>query len=98
MILPQERLLPQDPAYPRGHAKLRAIRRLAEATHDLARRAAAGRVLYFQGYTPQYLSRSIEAVAWHRESGACPGYRNRSFRRYEKGLTKTISAPTMGAQ
>ena len=46
-----------------------------------ATRAALGRLRYHRGDVPQRGDSSIEAVAWHRESGAIPGYWNRRERR-----------------
>lgn len=50
------------------------------ADHPAAR-AALGRLNYYRGMTPQKSAVSPEAVAWHRESAAQPGYWNRAARR-----------------
>jgi hypothetical protein len=46
-----------------------------------ATRAALGRLNYYRGMTPQKRAVEPEAIAWYRESGAQPGYWNRSRRR-----------------
>lgn len=74
-----------------------AVRRLfAQAAHALAVatwsrtdedhpaiRAAAGRVLAYEA-VPQRGSTTPEAVAWHRETGADPGYMNRTARKKQQ--------------
>lgn len=69
----------------RGIAAYRYHRLCAElgADHPAAR-GALGRLLYHQGGVPQRGSTTPEAVAWHRESGAAPGYYNRGERRAER--------------
>ena len=69
--------------------------RLATAARELgpdhpATRAALGRLLFHQGAVPQYGSRTIESIAWHRESGACPGWLNRRERAHE--AARAVSA------
>jgi hypothetical protein len=46
-----------------------------------ATRAALGRLNYYLKMVPQQDSVTPEAIAWRRESGAAPGYRNRTHRR-----------------
>jgi hypothetical protein len=80
------KLTPNDAAYPRGAKRMLAIRRyhvLRESRGDAhpATRAAYGRLLFHLGHVPQRGSRSIEAVAWLRESGAMLGVLNRRERR-----------------
>lgn len=87
MTLPQHRHLPGDPSYARGAARMRAVQRMKhfEGKHAEAERASVGRVLYFQGAVPQRDASAVEAVAWYRESGCIPGYRNRHWRRHFPG-------------
>lgn len=87
MYLPHHRHVPGDLNYARGAAKSRATRRMdaLRGGHELAERAAIGRVLYFQGAVPQRDANAVEAVAWYRESGCIPGYRNRHWRRHFPG-------------
>ena len=52
----------------------------------LPTRAALGRMLFHggDGYekaVPARQSTTIESIAWHRESGAQPGFMNRTYRR-----------------
>ena len=49
--------------------------------------AALGRLRYHRGDAPQHGSASVEAVAWYREAGTIPGYRNRRARRASDGET-----------
>jgi hypothetical protein len=46
-----------------------------------ATRAALGRLLFYQQSIPQLDSVTPEAIAWRRESGAAPGFCNRSHGR-----------------
>lgn len=65
-----------------GIAAYRYRRLAAQLGEDHpATRAARGRLLYYQGAVPQIGLRSVEAVAWLRESGAIRGCWNRSERR-----------------
>jgi hypothetical protein len=45
-----------------------------------ATRAAYGRFLFYLRHVPQVDSVTPEAIAWRRESGAAPGYLNRTHR------------------
>jgi len=43
--------------------------------------AALGRLRVYRGDVPQRDSRTVQAIAWERESGRRPGYQNRGARR-----------------
>jgi hypothetical protein len=47
-----------------------------------ATKAALGRLRARKNVVPQKGLLSIEAIAWHRESGANPGFRNRTARKH----------------
>lgn len=74
------------PGYKRARARLRYAQLVKTLGREhAATRAAFGRMLVYggDGYpasVPQRNSASIEAIAWHRESGAQPGYLNRTQR------------------
>jgi hypothetical protein len=74
------------PGWKRARARLRYAKLKKELGPDHpATRAAFGRMLVHGGdghpaSVPQKRSTSIEAIAWHRESGAQPGYWNRTAR------------------
>lgn len=66
----------------RGIASYRyhVLARELGAEHPAAR-AALGRLWFYNGRVPQSHLVTIEAIAWHRESGTIAGYRNRAERR-----------------
>lgn len=78
---------PAFPTFQRANLRgyWRANRLAAEAAlgadHPAAR-AALGRELEAVGAVPQRGSITPEAIAWHRQSGAQMGLRNRRWRRY----------------
>lgn len=74
--------IPRSTYGSRGLANMRhmMLRRDLGDEHP-AVRAALGRLLALSGMVPQRDSVTPEAVAWHRESGAIPGWRNRAARR-----------------
>lgn len=47
-----------------------------------AARAAYGRMLAHFNWAPQRGLNTPEAISWHRETGADPGYMNRTHRRH----------------
>ncbi len=59
--------------------RYRTAERELGADHP-ATRAALGRLNFYRGMVPQRGSTSIESIAWHRESGAAPGWLNRRER------------------
>lgn len=44
-------------------------------------RSMLGRLMYFFKMVPQKHSTTLESIAWHRASGAQPGYWNRTQRK-----------------
>jgi hypothetical protein len=74
------------PGYKRARARLHYAKLKKSLGEDHpATRAAFGRMLVYggdghQASVPQQASHTIEATAWHRESGAQPGYWNRTQR------------------
>lgn len=65
-----------------GVARYRVVTaELALGADHPATRAATGRWLARRGNVTQLGATTIEAVAWHRESGADPGYMNRTARK-----------------
>jgi len=80
---------PSDPGYSALARRVRAERAYASAVSTWSQtdeehpaiRAAIGRVLFHQRAVPQLDARTPEAIAWMRESGARPGYLNRTERR-----------------
>lgn len=71
----------------RAFARLRYARVVREHAEDSpVVRAALGRMLYHggDGYEASVLQPdddTIESIAWHRESGAQPGFMNRAMRK-----------------
>jgi len=85
-------IYPSDLTYSEPARRARRTRELENAvsiwagTDELhpAIRAAMGRLLFHQGAVPQSGADTIESIAWHRESGARPGWLNRTERRNKR--------------